>query len=53
MKILEVNNLELEFSLNKMKLKAIRSVSFHLNRGEILGVVGESGCGNLYAYKAL
>ena len=26
-------------------LRAVDDVSFHVNRGEILGLVGESGCG--------
>lgn len=53
MKILEVKNLNLAFSLNKRLFPAIRSVSFSLNRGEILGIVGESGCGKSVCVQSL
>lgn len=44
-KILEVNNLETQFSSSRGILRAVDKVSYSLKRGEILGVVGESGCG--------
>jgi len=44
-KLLEVNNLTLSFQNNQQKLKVVDNVSFHLNRGETLGIVGESGSG--------
>lgn len=44
-KILEVNNLETSFSILAGEVQSVRGVSFHLNKGEALGVVGESGCG--------
>lgn len=44
-KILEVNNLSTSFKTERGLLKAIDGVTFHVNKGEILGVVGESGCG--------
>jgi oligopeptide transport system ATP-binding protein len=53
MTILEVNNLSLAFSQNKTQLPAIRSLSFHLNKGEILGIVGESGCGKSVLVQSL
>lgn len=53
MKILEVKNLNLAFSLNKSIFPAIRLVSFSLNRGEILGIVGESGCGKSVCVQSL
>ena len=43
--ILKVNNLQTEFSVGKKKVHAVNGVSFELKRGEILGIVGESGCG--------
>ena len=31
--------------INKQYTKAVDGVSFHIDRGETLGLVGESGCG--------
>ncbi len=44
-KILEVKNLKKYFKSGKGTLKAVDDVSFFINKGETLGVVGESGCG--------
>lgn len=44
-KILEVKNLSTSFKTERGLLKAIDGVSFEVYKGEILGVVGESGCG--------
>ena len=43
--VLEVNNLKTVFSTRGGEVHAVNDVSFHLNRGELLGVVGESGSG--------
>lgn len=43
--ILEVKNLRTEFKREKSYVTAIHDVSFSLNKGEIVGLVGESGCG--------
>ena len=43
--ILEVNNLKKYFKTPKGMLHAVDDVSFKLERGTTLGVVGESGCG--------
>ena len=43
-KILEVKNLKKYFKSGKGTLKAVDDVSFFINKGETLGVVGESGC---------
>lgn len=45
MKLLEVKNLKTYFDTSKGQLKAVDDVSFDLDYGEALGLVGESGCG--------
>ena len=45
MKILDVKNLTIEFQSERGWLPAVTDVSFHLRKGEILALVGESGCG--------
>ena len=44
-KILEVNNLSVSFNTYAGEVKALRDISFHVNRGETLAIVGESGSG--------
>ena len=44
-KLIEVNNLKKYFKTAKGLLHAVDDVSFHINKGETLGLVGESGCG--------
>jgi len=43
--LLEVRNLRVEFHTRRGVLTALDDVSFHINPGEVLGVVGESGAG--------
>jgi oligopeptide transport system ATP-binding protein len=43
--ILSVENLKTYFYVEEGVVKAVNGVSFSLKKGEILGVVGESGCG--------
>lgn len=44
-KLIEVKNLKKYFETKKGLLHAVDDVSFHINEGETLGLVGESGCG--------
>lgn len=43
--LLNVKNLTVTFETDDGPLKAVDRVSFHLDQGEIVGLVGESGCG--------
>jgi peptide/nickel transport system ATP-binding protein/oligopeptide transport system ATP-binding protein len=43
--VLDVRGLKTVFRTRGGEIHAVNSVSFHLNRGEVLGVVGESGSG--------
>ena len=43
--LLSVQHLEQFFKMGKKQLKAVNDVSFNVYKGEVLGLVGESGCG--------
>jgi peptide/nickel transport system ATP-binding protein len=43
--VLQVNQLSTSFRTDRGMLRAVQGVSFSVRRGEILGLVGESGCG--------
>ena len=45
MSILEVKNLSVSYVSKTSKVKAVENASFNLSKGELLGIVGESGCG--------
>src|SRR6266567_3092265 len=45
MALLEVDNLQTHFRTPGGVNRAVDGVSFHVNEGETLAVVGESGCG--------
>lgn len=42
-RLLEVNDLAISFKTYGGEVQAIRGVNFHLNKGETLAIVGESG----------
>lgn len=43
--LLVVDDLNLEFKTSRGILKALNGISFDVKRGEVFGIVGESGCG--------
>src|SRR5688500_12795497 len=43
--LLEINNLQTHFPTRAGLVKAVDNVSFYIDEGELLGLVGESGCG--------
>jgi oligopeptide transport system ATP-binding protein len=45
MALLSVRNLEVKFFTRRATINAVNGISFELEPGETLGIVGESGCG--------
>lgn len=45
--LLEVKDLKVSFATYAGRVQAVRGVNFSLAKGEILAVVGESGCGKV------
>ena len=51
--LLKVENLSVGIQTSAGKIQAVRDVSFHLNPGEVLAIVGESGCGKSMLCKTI
>lgn len=51
--LLEVKNLSVSFDSPAGEIQAVRDVSFSLKKGEVLAVVGESGCGKSVLCKSI
>lgn len=45
MTLLKVEDLKTHFYTERGKVTAVRGINFSMNKGEIIGIVGESGCG--------
>ena len=43
--LLELSDLHIQFETEDQVIRAVDGVSFTLDRGQVLGLVGESGCG--------
>ena len=52
-KLLEVKNLSVAFDSPQGEVQAVRDVSFSLEPGEVLAIVGESGCGKSALCRAI
>ena len=51
--LLETRNLKKYFPVGKRKLKAVDGISLQIYKGEVLGLVGESGCGKSTAGRTI
>ncbi len=53
MALLEVQDLKVYFDIVRGQVKAVDGVTFKLEKGETMGLVGESGCGKTTAAFAI
>lgn len=44
-RLLDIRDLKVSFNVGKKKLTAVEQVGFSLEKGQVIGIVGESGCG--------
>lgn len=51
--LLELDNLQTTFRTRDGDVHAVRGVSFHVQPGELVGIVGESGCGKSVTCKSI
>ncbi|ASV56857.1 Oligopeptide transport system permease protein OppB [Lelliottia jeotgali] len=51
--LLELENLQTSFHTRDGDVQAVRGVSFHVQAGELVGIVGESGCGKSVTCKSI
>ncbi|MCM3587371.1 ABC transporter ATP-binding protein [Mesobacillus maritimus] len=52
-KLLEIKNLQVSFKTYGGEVQAVRGISFHVKPGEIIAIVGESGCGKSVTAKTI
>ncbi|QDZ12756.1 ABC transporter ATP-binding protein [Devosia ginsengisoli] len=51
--LLDVSDLEVAFDTRRGRVKAVDGLSFSLDKGEIIALVGESGCGKSVAVRSV
>lgn len=51
--VLNIENLHVSFDTYAGEIHAVRGVSLHVDEGEVLAVVGESGCGKSVTAKTI
>jgi peptide/nickel transport system ATP-binding protein len=51
--IIEVNNLKVNFTTYEGTMKVLDGVNLHIRKGEIIGLVGETGCGKTMTGRAI
>ena len=51
--ILEIDHLQVFYRKGKNKKQVLYDINFQMKRGEILGLVGESGCGKTTLSKTI
>ncbi|MDN3722061.1 ATP-binding cassette domain-containing protein [Roseibium salinum] len=52
-RLLELQDVNVHFGMREGTVKAVNGVSYHVNRGEVLGIVGESGSGKSVAVRSI
>ena len=50
MKIVKVENLKKIYGKNESKVVALNDISFSVEEGEFIAIIGPSGSGNLHCY---
>lgn len=51
--LLEIKNLKLRFSTYEGEAKVIEDINIHVNKGEVISLVGESGCGKSVTVRSI
>lgn len=52
-RVLDVQNLQVDYVTSRGRLHAVRGISLHMDSGDVLGIAGESGSGKTTAARAL
>jgi oligopeptide/dipeptide ABC transporter ATP-binding protein len=52
-KLIEINDLHIQFSVRNGIVKAVDGISFDIHRGQTVGLIGESGCGKSVTARAI